>query len=90
MASDERQPLLRNRTEERAQIRAHEVTSSAQEHPDYPIDHGSVAWMQVVGGFIIFANSWYVTPKSLCFGKLISAGAYPTHLASSKRIMSVH
>jgi hypothetical protein len=64
MATSERQPLLRNRTEERptglvAQIRAHEVTASAQEHPDYPVDHGTVAWMQVLGGFIIFANSWY-------------------------------
>lgn len=60
--ADERQPLLRNRTEEArsgvAQIRAHEVTASAQDHPDYPVDHGAVAWMQVLGGFIIFANSW--------------------------------
>jgi len=62
MAGDERQPLLRNRTEEArsrvSQIRAHEVTSSVQDNPDYPIDRGYVAWMQVVGGFIIFANSW--------------------------------
>jgi hypothetical protein len=62
MASNERQPLLRNRTEEGrsgvSQIRAHEVTSSAQDNPDYPVDHGYIAWMQVIGGFIIFANSW--------------------------------
>jgi hypothetical protein len=62
MADDERQPLLRNRTEEAhtsaSQIHAHEVTSHAQDQPGYPVDHGSVAWMQVVGGFIIFANSW--------------------------------
>jgi hypothetical protein len=62
MAGDERQPLLRNRTDEArsgaSQIRAHEVTSHAQDQPDYPVDHGRIAWMQVVGGFIIFANSW--------------------------------
>jgi hypothetical protein len=59
MAGDERQPLLRNSTEEsRVRVGAHEVTASAQEHEDYPVDHGRVAWMQVVGGFIIFANSW--------------------------------
>lgn len=59
--ADERQPLLRSRTEERAILTgppAHEVTTSAQDHTDYPIDHGSVAWMQVLGGFILFANSW--------------------------------
>jgi hypothetical protein len=56
MASDERQPLLRSSTEER--ISAHEVTSTAQDNHDYPVDHGRVAWMQVLGGFIIFANSW--------------------------------
>lgn len=63
--ADERQPLLRNSTEEGVsprgpQILAHEVTLSAQDHPDYPIDTGFVAWLQVVGGFILFANSWYV------------------------------
>jgi hypothetical protein len=26
----------------------------------YPVDHGKIAWMQVLGGFILFANSWYV------------------------------
>jgi hypothetical protein len=68
MAADERQPLLRNSTEEThpglSQIRAHEVTANAQDNPDYPIDHGRVAWMQVLGGFIIFANSWQV-PRSI-------------------------
>lgn len=58
MPSTEREPLLRSRTEEVPAIRAHEVTVRAQEHPDYPVDHGKVAWMQVLGGFIIFANSW--------------------------------
>ncbi|KAH8731720.1 major facilitator superfamily domain-containing protein [Phaeosphaeriaceae sp. PMI808] len=46
-----RQPLLRSRTDERHvedEVRAHEVTHSAQDHPDYP----------VLGGFIVFANSW--------------------------------
>ncbi|KAF1848111.1 MFS general substrate transporter [Cucurbitaria berberidis CBS 394.84] len=60
--ADERQPLLRHSTEEArltaSQVPAHEVTTSAQEYPDYPIDHGRVAWMQVLGGFILFANSW--------------------------------
>lgn len=61
--ADERQPLLRNNTLEAhsrvvSQIRAHEVTVTAQDNPDYPIDHGYVAWMQVLGGFILFANSW--------------------------------
>jgi hypothetical protein len=59
VAGDERQSLLRRSTEER--VGAHEVTSSAQEGQDYPVDHGRVAWMQVLGGFIIFANSWYGT-----------------------------
>jgi MFS family permease len=56
MASNERQPLLRNRTEE--QIRAHQVTTSANDEQDYPIDQGTTAWLQVLGGFILFANSW--------------------------------
>lgn len=62
MSSNERQPLLRSTTDEPhsglSQIHAHEVTTSAQDNPDYPVDHGRVAWMQVLGGFIIFANSW--------------------------------
>lgn len=60
MTDSERQPLLRNDTDgtQARQIPPHEVTQRAQEHPDYPIDHGYVAWVQVVGGFIIFANSW--------------------------------
>jgi hypothetical protein len=59
MAGDERQPLLRSGTEETNHtVGAHEVTRSAQDHEDYPIDYGKVAWMQVLGGFIIFANSW--------------------------------
>ncbi|CAG5159745.1 uncharacterized protein ALTATR162_LOCUS5665 [Alternaria atra] len=59
--ADEREPLLsyhevqRERTE---QLLAHEITASAQANEDYPIDHGKVAWMQVLGGFILFANSW--------------------------------
>ncbi|KAH7353124.1 major facilitator superfamily domain-containing protein [Pyrenochaeta sp. MPI-SDFR-AT-0127] len=59
--ANERQPLLRSSTDERVRISgppAHEVTTSAEDHTDYPIDHGSVAWMQVLGGFILFANSW--------------------------------
>jgi MFS family permease len=56
MAPNERQPLLRNRTEE--QIRAHQVTTSANDEQDYPIDQGTTAWLQVLGGFILFANSW--------------------------------
>lgn len=59
--AEEREPLLsyhevqRERTE---QLLAHEITASAQANEDYPIDHGKVAWMQVLGGFILFANSW--------------------------------
>ena len=66
--SNETEPLLsyheaqRERTE---QLLAHEITASAQDHEDYPIDHGKVAWMQVLGGFILFANSWYVHPLPL-------------------------
>jgi hypothetical protein len=56
MAGDEREPLLRQSTEVR--VSAHEITHSAQDGEDYPVDRGRVAWMQVVGGFIIFANSW--------------------------------
>jgi hypothetical protein len=47
--------VQRERTE---QLLAHEVTASAQANEDYPVDHGKVAWMQVLGGFILFANSW--------------------------------
>jgi hypothetical protein len=56
MAGDEREPLLRQSTEVR--VSAHEITHSAQDGEDYPVDRGRVAWMQVIGGFIIFANSW--------------------------------
>ncbi|KAF3039055.1 hypothetical protein E8E12_009110 [Didymella heteroderae] len=58
---NETEPLLaRSRESESriAQICAHEVTRSTQDNEDLPIDHGYVAWMQVLGGFIIFANSW--------------------------------
>lgn len=54
----ERQPLLRNSTEEGVRVPAHQVTRSAQDHEDYPVDRGHVAWLQVLGGFILFANSW--------------------------------
>ncbi|KAF2746411.1 MFS general substrate transporter [Sporormia fimetaria CBS 119925] len=74
----ERQPLLRNSTEgdgERPrQISAHEVTQHSQEHPDYPIDKGYVAWTQVVGGFILFANSW---------GLPNAFGVFQTHYVDS-------
>jgi hypothetical protein len=64
MPGDEREPLLKPHSDEAhsrlAQLYAREVPASAQEHIDYPVDHGYVAWMQVLGGFIIFANSWYV------------------------------
>jgi len=63
---NETEPLLaRSRESESriSQIRAHEVTRSAQDNEDYPIGHGYIAWMQVLGGFIIFANSW---GKSTC------------------------
>jgi hypothetical protein len=67
--ADEREPLLeyheiqRERTE---QLLAHvpiptptpTSTGDALEQDGYPVDHGKVAWMQVLGGFIVFANSW--------------------------------
>jgi hypothetical protein len=64
--ADETEPLLsyheiqRERTE---QLLANaEETASLRQHNDdedgYTIDHGKVAWMQVLGGFILFANSW--------------------------------
>jgi hypothetical protein len=59
--SNEREPLLayhEEAHERTGQLLSHEITASKQEHTDYPIDHGKVAWMQVLGGFIIFANSW--------------------------------
>jgi len=58
---DERQPLLNSNEAPHSwlsQISAHFITRRKQDHPDYPIDHGYVAWMQVLGGFILFANSW--------------------------------
>jgi MFS family permease len=60
MNSDEREPLLRSSTDERIGrlIRAHQVTQNAQHNTDYPVDHGTTAWLQVLGGFIMFANSW--------------------------------
>jgi hypothetical protein len=63
--ADERQPLLNSNggaqnIERPTLISAHSITARKQDHPDYPIDHGYVAWMQVLGGFILFANSWYV------------------------------
>ena len=63
--ADETEPLLsyheiqRERTE---QLIAHvEETASIGQHNEdegYAVDHGKVAWMQVLGGFILFANSW--------------------------------
>lgn len=70
----ERQPLLRNRTDRSLAPSAHEITHSAQDNPDYPIDHGYVAWMQVAGGFIIFANSW---------GLPNAFGVFQTHYVDS-------
>jgi hypothetical protein len=64
--ADERAPLLsyhetqRERTE---QLLAHvEETASLKQQSNedgYAVDHGKVAWMQVLGGFVLFANSWY-------------------------------
>jgi MFS family permease len=55
MPPSERQPLLRNRTED--QTPTQEIPSTPNSD-DYPIDHGTTAWLQVLGGFILFANSW--------------------------------
>jgi hypothetical protein len=63
--ADEREPLLSyheiqcERTEQL--IARVEETASIRQHSEdegYPVDHGKVAWMQVLGGFILFANSW--------------------------------
>lgn len=65
----ETEPLLARSQESESwipQIRAHEVTRCAQDNDDYPVDHGYVAWMQVLGGFIIFANSWGAFAE-ICF-----------------------
>jgi hypothetical protein len=69
--ADEREPLLsyheiqRERTEqliaqaeETASIRQHNDDEDEDEDERYAVDHGKVAWMQVLGGFILFANSW--------------------------------
>ena len=66
--SNETAPLLssyHDEQHERTQqlLAAQHTTPSAQDDHDdngYPIDHGRVAWMQVLGGFILFANSWYI------------------------------
>ncbi|KAL5117365.1 hypothetical protein ACEQ8H_004681 [Pleosporales sp. CAS-2024a] len=60
MSANEREPLLGSSTDDRIGrlLHSHHVTQSAQEHPDYPIDHGTTAWLQVLGGWILFANSW--------------------------------
>ncbi|KAI4705880.1 hypothetical protein J4E81_000765 [Alternaria sp. BMP 2799] len=57
----ERESLLsyhETQRERTQQLLSHEITASAQANEDYPVDHGKVAWMQVLGGFILFANSW--------------------------------
>jgi hypothetical protein len=65
--ADEREPLLeyheiqRERTEQllsHVPIPVATPTVNAQEPDGYPVDYGKVAWMQVLGGFIVFANSW--------------------------------
>jgi hypothetical protein len=59
--ADEREPLLSYHEVQAArteQLLAHEITASAQANKDYPVDHGKVAWMQVLGGFVLFANTW--------------------------------
>jgi hypothetical protein len=84
--ADERRPLLdgsgllRSRL---SQISAHSITSRFQDNPDYPVDHGYVAWMQVLGGFILFANSWCVVHKK-DVRLLTVKGACPIHLVCSK------
>ncbi|USP79834.1 hypothetical protein yc1106_07108 [Curvularia clavata] len=63
--SNETAPLLssyhdsqRERTQQL--LAAQQNTSSTQDNHEngYPVDHGRIAWMQVLGGFILFANSW--------------------------------
>ena len=71
--ADERAPLLsyhetqRERTE---QLLAHvEETAKQSNEEGFPVDHGKVAWMQVLGGFVLFANSWYALPFYFYPGK---------------------
>jgi MFS family permease len=53
---NETEPLLARSRE--SELRTWQIRAHEEDDEDYPIDHGYVAWMQVLGGFIIFANSW--------------------------------
>jgi MFS family permease len=84
--ADERRPLLDSVTRSRlSRISAHSITTKKQDNPDYPIDHGYVAWMQVLGGFVLFANSWCVihekkVPRLICRRGLPNTfGVFQTH-----------
>lgn len=65
--SNETAPLLSSYHEEQRE-RAQQLLAAQQSTPNvqddhengYPVDHGRVAWMQVLGGFLLFANSWYI------------------------------
>jgi hypothetical protein len=38
-----------------------QLASPPPKAPDPPPNGGLVAWLQVLGGFFIFFNSWFVT-----------------------------
>lgn len=103
--SNETAPLLSSYHDEQRErtqqlLATQQSPSSAQgEHSDdvYPVDHGRVAWMQVLGGFILFANSWYISSIFPSVQATLNTdtnnrrkGAFPTLSASSKLTILTH
>lgn len=46
---------------EEAAVEAAVVVSTELE-AEYPMDEGLQAWLQVLGSWILFANTWFVLP----------------------------
>ncbi|KAH4956531.1 hypothetical protein HBI78_201700 [Parastagonospora nodorum] len=88
MSPNERQPLLHHAgsTDHRISsiLLAHSASrNTAASTSKYPIDHGLIVWLQVLGGFILFANSWGLPNTFGVFQTYYIDTLLPTHSASA-------
>jgi hypothetical protein len=65
-SQDETRPLLDAEAQPKiAKLPAHHVISKKTRQTSFPVDYGLMPWLQVLGGWVLFATSWYVNSPSL-------------------------
>jgi len=58
-SQDETRPLLDSEAQSNiAKLPARNVISKKTRQSSFQVDHGFFPWLQVLGGWILFANGW--------------------------------